>query len=75
MMKRAYFGHTPNMPINDEHFAYINIFVVMEFSLAMPFHLKNYLLIEAQASTFFLLVDESTNETLEQHLVMYACSR
>jgi hypothetical protein len=30
-------------------------------------------LIEAQVSPFFLLVDESRNETLEQHLVMYAC--
>lgn len=39
----------------------------------MHVHFKNYLLIEAQASPIFLLVDESTNETLEQHLVMYAC--
>jgi hypothetical protein len=38
----------------------------------MPFHLKNYLSIEAQASPILLLVDESINETLEQHLVMYA---
>jgi hypothetical protein len=72
-MKWAYFGHTPNMPINDEHFSYTNIFVGMEFLLVMPFCLKNYLLIKAQVSPFFLLVDESTNETLEQHLVMYAC--
>jgi hypothetical protein len=31
VMKRAYFGHTPNMPVNDEHFEYRNIFVGMEF--------------------------------------------
>jgi hypothetical protein len=42
-MKWAYFGHTPNMPVNDEHFSYTNIFVGMEFLLAMPFCLKNYL--------------------------------
>ncbi len=41
MMKWAYFGHTPNMPVNDEHFSYTNIFVGMEFLLAMPFCLKN----------------------------------
>jgi hypothetical protein len=41
MMKWAYFGHTPNMPVNDEHFPYTNIFVSMEFLLAMPFFLKN----------------------------------
>jgi hypothetical protein len=29
---------TLNMPVNDEHFAYINIFVGMEFLLAIPFH-------------------------------------
>jgi len=67
-MKWAYFGHTPNMPINDEHFSYICRHGILTCN---AFLLEK--LIEAQVSPFFLLVDESTNEKLEQHLVMYAC--
>jgi hypothetical protein len=41
----------------------------------MPFHLKNYLLIEVQASPIFLLVDESTNETTLGYVCMLIVGR
>ncbi len=72
MMKWAYFGHTPNMPVNDEHFFIYKYICRHGILTCNAFLLEK--LIEAQASPFFLLVDESTNETFEQHLVMYACS-
>jgi len=62
---------TPLMPINDEYEMYTSRSLALEFLWALFTHFKSIL--HKNAFTFHvysILVDESTNQTVEQHLII-----
>jgi len=62
------------MPINDEYGVYTSRSFVLEFLWALFTHLKSIL--HKNASTFHvysILVDESIDQTMEQHLIICCC--
>jgi hypothetical protein len=63
---------TPNMLVNDEYGSYTSGYAALEFLWAISKYLNDKLLSEAQSSSFFsLMMDEATDRTLEQHLIVY----
>lgn len=66
---------TPNMPANDDYGSYTSREATYDFLWAISSHLKETNLQEVNLSPVFsLLIDESTDRTLEQHLIVYVCS-
>ena len=62
---------TSNMPINDEYGSYTSGYATLEFLWAISKYLNDRLLSEAQSSPFFsLMIDEATDRTLEQYLIV-----
>jgi hypothetical protein len=62
------------MPINDQHGIYTSKSFVLEFLWALSKHFESIL--HENASTFHvysILVDESINQTMKQHLTIYCC--
>ena len=65
---------TPDMPISDEYGSYTSRQSAYDFLWVISQHLRDVNLQEVKVSlVFFLLVDESTDCTLEQHLIVYVC--
>ena len=63
---------TPNMHVNDEYGSYTSGYAALELLWAISKYLNGGLLLEAQSSPFFsLMIDEATDRTLEQHLIVY----
>jgi hypothetical protein len=66
---------TPDMPVNDEYGAYTSRQSAYDFLWAISQHLREVDLLEVKDSPVIsLLVDESTDRSLEQHLIVYVCS-
>ena len=66
--------HTPEMPVNDDYGAYTSNYAALEFLWAISEHIRDKLLIQSRGCPgFSLMVDESTDRTLEQHLIIYVC--
>ena len=64
----------PDMPINDEYGSYTSRQSAYDFLWAISQHLRDVNLQEVKDSLVLsLLVDESTDRTLEQHLIVYVC--
>jgi hypothetical protein len=62
------------MPINDEYEVYTSRSFTLEFLWALFAHFKNILHENAFTShVYSILVDESTYQTMEQHLIIYGC--
>ena len=65
--------HTPNMPKNKEYTSYTNHMAAKEFLFAISQYLEELQTSKMLDSPFFsLMLDESTNRSLEKHLVVYA---
>ena len=63
---------TPNAPASNEYGAYANAISAREFLMAIKNHTRNHLYDEIRGSPFFsILIDESTDRTLEKHLIIY----
>jgi hypothetical protein len=63
---------TPNMPLTNEYSSYTNITSGKEFLLAAKMVYWKILKGEICSSPFYsILVDESTDKTMEQHLIVY----
>jgi hypothetical protein len=63
---------TPLTPINDEYGAYTLRFFALEFLWALYEHLKNILHENASTShVYSIMADESTDQTMEQRLIVY----
>ena len=66
--------HTPEMLVNDDYGAYTSKYAALEFLWAISEHIRDKLLTQSCGFLgFSLMVDESTDMTLEQHLIMYVC--
>jgi hypothetical protein len=64
--------HTPEMPVNDDYGTYTSKYAALEFVWAIFEHIGNKLLTQSRGFPgFSLMIDESTDRTLEQHLIMY----
>jgi hypothetical protein len=60
------------MPVNDEYGAYTSRQSTYDFLWAISQHLREVDLLEFKDSPVIsLLVDESTDRSLEQHLIVY----
>ena len=60
--------------MNDDYSAYTSKYAVLEFLWANSEHIRDKFLIQSRGFPgFSLMVDESTDRTLEQHLIMYVC--
>ncbi|MCO5582460.1 hypothetical protein L7F22_036356 [Adiantum nelumboides] len=63
---------TPNMPASDEYGSYVNPVSGREMMLAVKDHVKMHMLAEMRANPFYsILIDESTDRTMEKHLIVY----
>ncbi|MCO5576361.1 hypothetical protein L7F22_030171 [Adiantum nelumboides] len=63
---------TPNIPASDEYGSYVNPVSGREMLLAIKDYVKLQMLADMCASPFYsVLIDESTDRTLEKHLIMY----
>ncbi|MCO5592067.1 hypothetical protein L7F22_046061 [Adiantum nelumboides] len=66
------FMRTPNMPVSNEYSAYTNRTSGMQFLKAAKEVYWSQLETELSESPFFsILIDDSTDRTLEQHLIIY----
>ena len=60
------------MPINDKYGSYTSWYTTLEFLWTISKHINDGLLTEAQSSPFYcLMIDETINRILEQHLIIY----
>ncbi|MCO5547287.1 hypothetical protein L7F22_000734 [Adiantum nelumboides] len=63
---------TPIVPASDEYGSYVNSVSGREMLLAIKDYVKLQMLADMCASPFFsVLIDESTDRTMEKHLIMY----
>ena len=63
---------TPNAPASNEYGGYTNAKSAREFLMAIKNHTRKLLYDELRGSPFFsILIDKSTNRTLEKHLIIY----
>ena len=66
------YKETPNMPLTNEYSSYVNITSGKEFLTAAKEVYWEKLKEEICSSPFYsILVDESTDKTMEQHLIVY----
>lgn len=66
--------HAPDMPVNDDYGAYTSVYAALEFLWSISEHLKDKFLAQIhECPSFSLMIDESTDRTLEQHLIIYVC--
>ncbi|MCO5594746.1 hypothetical protein L7F22_048779 [Adiantum nelumboides] len=64
--------NTPNMLAFDEYGSYVNPVSGREMMLAIRDHVKKHILADICASPFYsVLIDESTDRTMEKHLIVY----
>jgi hypothetical protein len=62
------------MPINDEYGVYTSKSFALEYLWALFANLKSILHKNASTShVYSILVDESIDQTVEQHLIIYCC--
>ncbi|KAH7364992.1 hypothetical protein KP509_18G002600 [Ceratopteris richardii] len=64
---------TRNMPASDEYSSYVNAVSGKEMLMAIKDHIKMKFLCDIRASPFYsLLIDESTDHTIQKHFIIYA---
>ena len=66
--------YTPKIHVNDDYGAYTSKYAALEFLWTISEHIRDKLLTQLRGFLgFSLMIDESTDMTLKQHLIMYVC--
>ncbi|KAH7284550.1 hypothetical protein KP509_34G059300 [Ceratopteris richardii] len=64
---------TPNIPASDEYGSYVNPISGKDMLFALRDYLRKTILANIRSSPFYsLLIDESTDRTMEKHIIIYA---
>lgn len=62
------------MLVNVDYGAYTSVYAALEFLWSISEHLKDKFLAQIhECPSFSLMIDESTDRTLEQHLIIIVC--
>ena len=74
LLKFQQYRGTPNIPLRDEYSTYTNPISGKEFLLAIKEYFWKKITNELLGSPYVsLLIDESMDCTLKQHLIIYVC--
>ena len=62
------------MPVNDDYGVYTSVYAALEFIWSISEYLQDKFLAQIhECPSFSLMIDESIDRALEQHLIIYVC--